>query len=327
MLVGSSPALERVIDVVRLSAPRRSTVLITGETGTGKEVAARAIHAASDRANRPFVAVNCGAVPANLVESELFGYVRGAFTGAVQSRHGRFEEAQGGTILLDEVGELPLEVQAKLLRVLQEREVQRLGSSETIHLDVRVIAATNVDLADAVRRRAFREDLYYRINVVPLRMPPLRDRESDIPVLARHFIEEICAAEDLPLKQISESALELLVAYSWPGNVRQLHHSVETAVVLSGDRCLLTPADFDLPNCELPRVSESGEPKVTQAGLDFDAVVGRFERNILEQALSMSHGNKARAAELLHMKRTTFLAKLKTLGLCQHIENTRAACA
>lgn len=323
-LVGGSAALERVVQTIRLIAPRRSTVLITGETGTGKEVAARAIHAASTRAAKPMVAVNCGAIPSNLVEAELFGHVRGAFTGAVQPRAGRFEEAQGGTIFLDEIAELPMEVQAKLLRVLQEREVHRLGSSERVPLDVRVIAATNNNLEEAVRRREFREDLFYRLNVLPLRMPALRDRVSDIPILARHFVDAICRAENLPIKSLRESAIEVLMQYSWPGNVRQLQHAVEMAVVLSGDRELLCVEDFPLPSDFAPvsRVQTEGV-QVPNTGLNFDETVSRFEKTILEQALSLCSGNKARTAELLQMKRTTLVAKLKALDLCADI----SACA
>jgi transcriptional regulator with GAF, ATPase, and Fis domain len=320
MLVGCSAALEQAAHMIRLAAPRRSTVLITGETGTGKEVAARAIHAASGRSNKPMVAVNCGAIPANLIEAELFGHVRGAFTGAVNARSGRFEEANNSTIFLDEVGELPLDVQAKLLRVLQEREIQRLGSSETVSLDFRVIAATNCDLHDLVCKRQFRQDLYYRLNVLPLRMPALRERIPDVPVLANHFVRMICRSEGLPEKALSDSAVEALCAYGWPGNVRQLQHAVEMAVVLSGDRSLLTVADFPLPQTPGPvlldaQVSPPAAVQVPASGLNFDETVNRFERAILEQALSFSSGNKARAAELLQMKRTTLLAKLKSLGL------------
>jgi transcriptional regulator with GAF, ATPase, and Fis domain len=328
MLVGSSAALERVANIIRLAAPRRSTVLITGETGTGKEVAARAIHAASDRWMRPLVSVNCGAIPDNLVESELFGYVRGAFTGAIQSRSGRFEEAQGGTILLDEIGELPLDVQGKLLRVLQEREVQRLGSSEVTRLDIRVIAATNCDLAESVRKREFREDLYYRLNVVPLRMPALRERASDIPELAAHFVRAICELEGIADKILSQSAVDALQQYSWPGNVRQLQHAVEMAVVLSDDRQLLTASDFALPVSASVHSggAERSVVAMPASGLNFDEEVSRFERSMLEQALSTCGGNKARAAEFLQMKRTTLLAKLKSLGLGL-ADEVQSACA
>ncbi len=239
MLVGSSPALLRMVDVIRLVGSRRATILITGETGTGKEMVARAIHLSSPRANQPMVAVNCNALPENLLEAELFGHVKGAFTGAFQNRVGRFEQAHRGTLFLDEVGDLPLDMQTKLLRVLQEREFQRVGSSETIRVDVRVIAATNVNLLDRIRERKFREDLYYRLNVVPITCPPLRDRAEDIPLLVAHFLNKICQMEEIPEREISLDALEWLAAQPWPGNVRQLENAVEMAVAMSGCRIML----------------------------------------------------------------------------------------
>jgi len=208
LLVGDSRAMRQVGNLIRLVGARRATVLITGETGTGKELAARALHLAGPRRQGPWVAVNCSALPENLLEAELFGHVRGAFTGAVQSRLGRFEQAQGGTLFLDEIGELPLELQAKLLRVLQEREFQRLGSSETIRSDARVIAASNSDLVRRIEQGRFREDLFYRLNVVPIRMPALRQRPGDVPALARHFVEKICHQEEIPLKTIEPAAAD-----------------------------------------------------------------------------------------------------------------------
>jgi DNA-binding NtrC family response regulator len=313
-LVGESAPVRQILDVIGLVAGRRCTVLITGETGTGKEMAARAIHLASPRARFPMVAVNCSALPENLLEAELFGHVRGAFTGAVQSRVGRFEQAHRGTLFLDEIGDLPLELQAKLLRVLQERELQRLGSSETVKVDVRVVAATNADLAAMVREGRFREDLYYRINVVPLAMPPLRERGRDIEILARHFVEKICRMEEIPVKRIAPETLDRLRRYNWPGNVRQLENAVETAVALSGTRESLMPGDFALP---LPQRRPAAEAPafiaVPDEGLDFEATVGRIELGILEQALKKTKGNKKMAAELLRLKRTTLTAKLKTL--------------
>ena len=314
-LIGESRPMQEVLEVVRLIGARRSTVLVTGETGTGKEMVARAIHMASPRANRPMVAVNCSALPENLLEAELFGHVRGAFTGAVSNRVGRFEQADRSTIFLDEIGEMPLELQAKLLRVLQEREFQRLGSSETIRVDVRVIAATNCDLAQRVREGKFREDLYYRLNVVPLPLPPLRERRGDIPLLVNHFIEKVCEAEALPLRRISPEALERLERYDWPGNVRQLENAVEMAIALSGDRTMLYPSDFRLPAGRKP-VPPPGEVPVIALpdhGLDFEETVGRIERALLEQAMRKTGGNKKRAAEMLGLKRTTFAAKLKSL--------------
>jgi DNA-binding NtrC family response regulator len=313
-IVGSSEPMCRVLDIVRLVAARRSSVLITGETGTGKEVIARAIHVAGGRAHLPFVAVNCSAIPENLVEAELFGYVRGAFTGAVQSRPGKFEQADGGTIFLDEIGELPLDVQAKLLRVLQEREVQRIGGSETTRLNVRVVAATNANLAESVRRKAFREDLYYRLNVVPVELPPLRERRSDIPSLASFFLERICAAEGIEARTLTAGAIRRLTDYNWPGNVRQLEHAIEMAVVLCGGRTTLDASDFPLAS-DAQRTPSGPAPEllVPDEGLDLEEVVSRFERTIVQQALLRCGGNKARAAQLLRMKRTTLLARMKSL--------------
>ena len=305
-IVGSSKAIMRTLEVIRLVGSRRSTILITGETGTGKEMVARAIHLASPRAQQPLVAVNCNALPENLLEAELFGHVKGAFTGAIQHRIGRFEQANKGTLFLDEVGDLPVDIQTKLLRVLQEREFQRVGSSETMRVDVRLIAATNVDLVQRIREGKFREDLYYRLNVVPIAAPPLRDRLEDIPVLAHHFAEKICRQEEIPIRRLSPETIERLKNYPWPGNVRQLENVVEMAVALSGTREILYPSDFPLPAHHLPPAS----PIATN---DFEQTVGRIERQLLEDALKKAHGNKTVAAEMLGLKRTTLAAKLKSL--------------
>ena len=315
-LVGESREMQAVLQVVRLIGARRSTVLITGETGTGKEMVARAIHMASPRANMPLVAVNCSALPENLLEAELFGHVKGAFTGAVNSRVGRFEQANHGTIFLDEIGDMPLDLQAKLLRVLQEREFQRLGSSETIRVDVRVLAASNVNLVERVREGKFREDLYYRLNVVPLPLPPLRERQRDIPILVHHFIDKICRQEELPPRRISDEALRRLARFDWPGNVRQLENAVEMAIALSGDRLELRPGDFPLPSVAALKPVRAGAAPVVAVpddGLDFEQTVGRIERAILEQAMRKTGGNKKQAAEMLNLKRTTFAAKLRSL--------------
>lgn len=315
-LIGSSPAMQNVADIVALIAGRRSTVLILGETGTGKEMVARAIHQASSRAERQMVTINCAAIPENLLEAELFGHVKGAFTGANNARLGRFEQADGGTLFLDEIGDLPFDLQAKLLRVLQEKEFTRIGSSDTVRVDVRVVAATNVDLMEQVKQGKFREDLYYRLNVVPIRIPPLRNRTSDIPRLVRHFIEKVCVSEHLPLKSISPDTLEGLAKHPWPGNVRQLENAVEMAVVLSGERTTLTTSDFMLLS-EDPRkaitITQDHSLPLPEEGIDFDSVIGRIEINLLEQALRRANGNKSLAAEMLGLKRTTLTAKLKSL--------------
>ncbi|HVP00633.1 MAG TPA: sigma-54 dependent transcriptional regulator [Bryobacteraceae bacterium] len=308
-IVGSSRAIMRTIEIIRLVGCRRSTVLITGETGTGKEMVARAIHLASPRAQQPMVAVNCNALPENLLEAELFGHVKGAFTGAILHRVGRFEQAHRGTLFLDEVGDLPLDMQTKLLRFLQEREFQRVGSSETIRVDVRLIAATNVDLTQRIKEGRFREDLYYRLNVVPIAAPPLRERLEDIPLLAHHFVEKICRQEQIPLRRLSPETVDRLKNCTWQGNVRQLENAVEMAVALSGEREILYPSDFPLANVSATRIPPASAIHTN----DFEQTVGRIERQILEEALRKAGGNKTAAAEMLGLKRTTLAAKLKSL--------------
>jgi DNA-binding NtrC family response regulator len=315
LLVGESQAMRSLHAMIRLAGPRRSTVLITGESGTGKEMVARAIHLASGRAGANLVAVNCAAIPENLVESELFGHVRGAFTGAANDRTGRFEQAHRGTIFLDEIGEVPLDMQPKLLRVLQEREVQRVGSSAPIQVDARVIAASNSDLGQAAADKLFREDLLYRLNVVPIVVPPLRERNSDIPLLAEHFLEKVCTREGLGLKTLSGDALRRLREYEWPGNVRQLEHTIEMAVTLSGERTRLYSGDIQLP---VPRVSAVARMLPAPAGavagnreLNLEKTVGRVEQLLIHEALQQFGGNKAKAASSLGIPRTTLLYKLR----------------
>lgn len=326
LLIGRSPAMDRLAEKIELIGPKRATILITGETGTGKEVTARAIHAAGPRGRHPMVAVNCTALPESLLEAELFGHVRGAFTGATQSRVGRFEQAHNSTLFLDEIGDMPLDVQAKLLRVLQEREFQRIGTSETTYVDVRVVAATNVDLEERVRKGKFREDLFYRLSVVPLVLTPLRERREDIALLARHFTARISQQEGIAERKLSPAAMELLENYHWPGNVRQLENTIEQAIALSGESPILTPGDFQLPS-SLPasRAGEAPPPppaplvslpaiQLPEEGLDFEQTVGRIELQLLEQALRRAGGNKTIAADILRLKRTTLTAKLKSLS-------------
>lgn len=315
-LIGDSPAMQPVFETIRLLGPRRSTVLIQGETGTGKEMIARALHAASTRAAAPIVTVNCTALPDTLLEAELFGHTRGAFTGAIQARVGRFEQAQRGTIFLDEIGDLPFEIQAKLLRVLQERECQRLGSGETMKLDVRVIAATNAELEHRIQHGRFREDLYYRLNVVPIHIPPLRERWQDIPLLVDHFLEKICQAERMPPKRLYADTTAFLQGYAWPGNVRQLENIVERAIILSGDRQTLFPSDFPLPG-HVPEVrfaaSAATPAAVPETGMDLQLTVQKLERTLIDQALRRTGGNKSQAADILGLKRTTLTAKMRVL--------------
>jgi len=264
------------------------------------------------------VAVNCNALPENLIEAELFGHVKGAFTGAIHQRVGRFEQAHRGTLFLDEIGDLPLELQTKLLRVLQEREFQRIGSSETIPLDVRLIAATNVNLAAQVRRGRFREDLFYRLNVVPVSTPSLRERPEDIPLLARHFVEKICRIEEIPAPEVTPETLAHLQARAWPGNVRQLENAIEMAVAMSGGRAILEPSDFP-PGAEATGTAAAvhvpaGAPiTVPEFGLDFEQTIGQIERQILEDTMRRTNGNKSAAASMLRLKRTTLAAKLRSL--------------
>ncbi len=313
-IIGQCEGIRRVCEVIARVANRKSTVLITGESGTGKEVVARAIHMASGRSKRAMLSVNCAAIPEGLLESELFGHVRGAFTGAVQQRAGLFEQASGGPVFLDEIGDMPLGLQAKLLRVVQEQQFQRLGSSETIRVDVRIIAATNTKLELLIQEGRFREDLFYRLNVVGIAMPALRDRHEDIALLATHFIEKICRAEHLPVKTIMPAAMSRLYRQSWPGNVRQLQNVIERAVVLGAEERVVLPGDIDVPEPAGPSLVQEIGAIDTTHGLDYERTVQAFERNILEQALKQTAGNKTRAAELLRLGRTTLAAKLRVLG-------------
>jgi transcriptional regulator with GAF, ATPase, and Fis domain len=313
LLIGESRPMRDLHGMIRLVSPRQSTVLITGETGTGKEMVARAIHLASKRAACRMVAVNCAAIPENLVEAELFGHAKGGFTGAINDRAGRFEQAHRGTIFLDEVGEIPVAMQPKLLRVLQERELQRVGGSGTIQIDTRVIAASNIDLDLAVTEKRFREDLHYRLNVVPIQVPPLRERISDIPLLADHFVEKICRREELAPKKLTPDALRRLTDYDWPGNVRQLEHAIEMAVTLSGEREKLYLGDIRLPDSRLP--VSAGETRIELRGtaINFDQVIGGVEKLLLQEALRKYNGNKAKAANFLGLPRTTLMYKMKAL--------------
>jgi transcriptional regulator with GAF, ATPase, and Fis domain len=317
LLIGESLCMRELRALIRLVGPRQATVLITGETGTGKEMVARAIHMASKRSMMKMVAVNCAALPENLIEAELFGHSKGAFTGAIGSRIGRFEQAHHGTIFLDEVGEIPLEVQAKLLRVLQQRELQRLGSSENIQIDVRVLAASNADLETAMQHKRFREDLFYRLNVIPVHVPPLRDRSSDIPLLSEHFVTKVCSREGLPEKRLSADALDWLCNFNWPGNVRQLEHAIEKAVSLSGDRETLYLGDFQVMAKAIPvSIDTSAAFSGSETPLNYEQVIARMEKRLLEEALRKCGGNKAKTAAMLGMKRTTLLYKVKALEEC-----------
>jgi DNA-binding NtrC family response regulator len=322
--VATAPSMRKLLEQVRAIAPFQTTVLVTGETGTGKELVSRAIHSLSPRGAKAFVAFNCAAVPEQLLEDELFGHVKGAFTGAHAAREGRFEQANGGTLFLDEIGDMSLPLQSKLLRVLQEREFEKLGSSHTVKVDVRVVAATSADLQRRIDEGAFRPDLYYRLNVVHLRLPPLRERHEDIRPLAEHLLAKFCAGAGLPPKSVSDEVWDALVAYRWPGNVRQLQNAVERAAVLTGAATEIQLQDLpeevreaaaDAGGAAMPAQSRRRAAGIPDDGIDFDAVVTKVERDLLLQSLAKAGGNKMRAAQLLGMKRTTFVEKLKRLGI------------
>ena len=314
-LVGSSVPMQAIYRRISIVANKTSTVLIEGETGTGKELIAKAIHYNSSRKNQPLVSVNCGAIPSNLLEDELFGHVKGAFTGAHQHRIGRFEQANHGTLFLDEVSNMPMDLQVKLLRVLQEREFQRVGSTTNVKVDVRIVAATNGNLLAAVEKGEFRSDLYYRLNVIPIVVPPLRERRDDISLLTRHFINKFCTEQKVPLKRVSDEALQYFVRHDWPGNVRQLENIVEMAVTLSDDQELLDVSDFPAVCQPAKTVDPVSEIEFPNDGVNFNTVVSSLEKRLILQSLEVANGNKKKAATLLRLKRTTFVEKLRRMGV------------
>jgi DNA-binding NtrC family response regulator len=313
-IVGQSQALQRVLELVEKVADTDATVLIRGESGTGKELIARSIHFNSGRADRMFVTVNCGAIPEELLESELFGHVRGAFTNAISHREGRFSVANGGTIFLDEIGDMSPNLQVKLLRVLQDRTFEPVGSSKTLAVNVRVVAATHQDLELAIRERRFREDLFYRLNVIPIEVPPLRERREDIPLLVQHFLDVANQEKGKRIDGIQLEALQQICDYPWPGNVRELENLIERLVILKGEG-EIGPDDLPPPvgGGRAPR--ESAMPRIPTAGLDFNEVVGRYESELILQALEQTQWNKNRAAQLLGLNRTTLIEKIKKKGL------------
>ncbi len=310
-IISQSGAMESVLNTAGRVAKSKATVLIRGESGTGKELIARAIHYASDRANKPLVIVNCAALSPGLLESELFGHEKGAFTGAVNQRIGRFEQADGGTIFIDEVGDLPLQTQVKLLRVLQFGEFERVGSSQTIKVDVRVIAATNRNLEELIQKEQFREDLYYRLNVVTIHIPPLRERKEDIPVLIRHFIEKYAQINGKKITGISKEAQDQLIRYHFPGNVRELENIIERAVVLARDEIITTD---DLP----PGLNVQPEKAILNP-LDFShsytEKLAAFERTMIEHALKLKHGNQSQAARLLGISERHLRSRMQKLEI------------
>jgi two-component system response regulator AtoC len=313
-IIGNSPAMQKVFSRISKVIKTDSTILILGESGTGKELIAKAIHSNGTRRDKPFIAVHCGAIPENLLESELFGHTRGSFTGAVRDKMGKFEAANHGTIFLDEIATLPMHLQIKLLRVLQEQEVERVGSNRPIKLDVRIISACNVDLDEEVKKGTFRDDLFYRLNVIPVTLPPLRERVEDILPLVRHFLAKYCKEMGRPLMNIAKDVLMALEIYKWPGNVRELENVVERTVALTeGEQIALS----DLPSNITRAYSEQEEipTRITSRGVDMVKVLSEIERKMIIDALSLSDGVKARAAALLNLNRTTLVEKMRRLGM------------
>jgi DNA-binding NtrC family response regulator len=315
-IIGRSRPMRDLFHLLETVAGTNSTILVTGETGTGKELVARAIHHNSPRRAQRFVALNCSAIPETLLEAELFGHVRGAFTGAIGNRPGRFEQAHKGTLFLDEVGTMSQALQMKLLRALQEREFEKVGDSRPTKVDVRVIAATNSDLGRMVSEGRFREDLFYRLNVIPVRLPALRDRRDDIPLLVQHFLERFCRqlVPARPTMTVSQQAMRTLMAYAWPGNVRQLENVLERAVALSNGRPQIEVADLPTDVQEAGETGASGDLTLPEEGVDFQQFVSNIERQLILQSLERTGGNKGRAAQLLNLKRTTLVEKLKRLN-------------
>ena len=309
-IIGQCAGMQKIFQVVRKVADSDTTILINGETGTGKGMIARAIHACSRRDPKPFVAINCGAIPEGLLESELFGHVRGAFTGATSAKTGKFELANGGTIFLDEIGDMSADLQVKLLRVLEERQFEPVGGNRTIGVDVRIIAATHRDLEEAVQKGDFREDLFYRLHVIPLLLPSLKERREDIPLLIDQFLDQFSRLQHRPQPVISSEALQLLIRYGWPGNVRELKNLVERLVVLHAGESI---AIRDLP----PKMNQTLCPitapqiDISEAGICLNTEVCEFEKALILQSLEKTHWVKNKAAKLLHLNRTTLVEKIK----------------
>jgi two-component system response regulator PilR (NtrC family) len=317
-LLGASERMQEVFELIHKVAPTRTTILITGESGTGKELVARAIHARGTRSGEPFVAINCGAIPETLIESELFGHSKGSFTGATSDKPGLFERADKGTVFLDEIGELPLGMQVKLLRVLQERRVRRVGGAADLDVDVRVVAATNRRLEDEVQKGRFREDLFFRLNVIQVPLPALRERRADIPLLVEAFVAKFAEQQQSPVRRVSDSAMRLLMAWHWPGNVRELENVIERGVTLaSGDSVDVAalPGNIRGSPSSLPQSAARIVDELPPEGLDLEAVLESYERRLLESALARTDGKKKKAAELLKLSFRSFRYRLAKLGL------------
>ena len=316
-IIGQSPAMLKLFKVLETVSNTTSTILLTGETGTGKELVARAIHHNSSRAQERFVPLNCGAIPETLLETELFGHVKGAFTGAIANRPGRLEQADRGTLFLDEIGTMSANLQSKLLRVLQEREFERVGDAQSTKVDVRFIAATNSDLAEMIKLGRFREDLFYRLNVIPIHLPPLRDRREDVPLLVQRFINKLGQKQE-PARaniRISQEAMRRIMAFDWPGNIRQLENTIERVLVLTPGQSQIDISDLPLELQETNRVTTSSGVSLPESGIDLQNYLRNLERSLLGLALERTGGNQNKAAELLNIKRTTFIEKTKRLSL------------
>jgi two-component system response regulator PilR (NtrC family) len=311
-IIGSSPAIQRIFEIITQVADTKANVLLSGESGTGKEMVARALHTSGDRRNRPFIPVNCAAIPENLLESELFGHVKGSFTGAVQNKAGLFESADGGTLFLDEVGDLTPSLQVKLLRVIQDKSIRRVGGNSDRRVDVRIIAATNRRLDEEIAAGRFREDLYYRLNVIEIPMPPLRERRDDIPLLVAHFIEKYSRELDKPVEGVSEEALARLAEHRFPGNVRELENVIERAVALSRGPTIELES---LPPAILNPVESSRVPRISAQGVNLEELMAEYERGLLLEALGPAGGVKKRAAQLLGISFRSYRYRLEKLGL------------
>lgn len=315
-IIGYSDCMKKVFDTIDKVSNSDSTVLITGESGTGKELVARQIHFKSDRRNQPLIPVNCGAIPEDLLESELFGHEKGAFTGAIRDRKGRFELAQGGTIFLDEIGDMSPSLQVKVLRVIQEKQFERIGGVKTIDVDVRIITATNQNLEKAVADKQFREDLFYRINVIPINLPPLRERGSDISILANHFLMHFNQLKKKNIERITPDTVSHLMRYNWPGNVRELQNLIEMLVVMKDEgEISIDDLPAKIRNAAGENAGSGTTTTISEEGIDFNEQVSRMEKELLLKALKISGGVKNRAAKLLNLNRTTLVEKLKRLNI------------
>jgi two-component system response regulator PilR (NtrC family) len=320
-IIGQSPKMVALYDLLEKVSPTKTNILITGESGTGKELVAKAIHYNSPRKEKPFVTLNCGAIPESLIESELFGHMKGAFTDAIATKKGLFEVADEGTIFLDEISELPLLMQVKLLRVLQDKEFKRVGGTEDIRVDVRIMAATNKDLEEAVKEKRFREDLFYRLNVIQIKLPPLRDRKEDIQTLANHFLKKYSQELSKAISKISPEALQILLNYEYPGNVRELQNIIERAVALEGSQ-ELTPHNLSSYLSEQPLLKKGPiDIEIPNDGIDLEKMVEDLERSLLLKALDRTKGIKKKAAELLHINFRSMRYRLEKYGLNHGVDS------